>query len=315
MRVERLKQLKPLGTFVGLALCAYLAAGIVTTVVAEWRRPIPPLPEVKAPKSSKRFVRQISAIADRNLAGTAKEVVEEVEPAAEEAAADLDPSGDVLKSGLNARVVATVLFDHEPWNFALIEDGLRRKTFIGHVGDQLFPKNDLFTVVTIEEDRVVIREGSSPRLTYLEKDAKAGSEPTTSSASTSASSSSPNDKSDINKRILAGVKKKGAGKYEISRDSIDTVLSNMSALSTDARVVPDFKGGKQRGFKLFSIKPKSVFSKIGLKNGDVLKTVNGYTLSSPDKILEVYGKLKDSEQISIEVLRRGKPKNFEYSIR
>ena len=52
----------------------------------------------------------------------------------------------MLKSGLNARV-ATVLFDHEPWNFALIEDGLRRKTFIGHVRDQLFPKNDLFTVV------------------------------------------------------------------------------------------------------------------------------------------------------------------------
>ena len=64
MRVDRLKQLKPLGTFFGLALCAYLAAGIVTTVVAEWRRPVPPLPEVKAPKASKRFVRQISAIAD-----------------------------------------------------------------------------------------------------------------------------------------------------------------------------------------------------------------------------------------------------------
>ena len=45
--MERLKCFKPLGTFVGLALCAYLAAGIVTTVVAEWRRPILPLPEVK----------------------------------------------------------------------------------------------------------------------------------------------------------------------------------------------------------------------------------------------------------------------------
>ena len=312
--MDRLKKLKPLGTFLGLAFCAYLAAGIVTTVVAEWRRPVPALPEVKAPKASKRFVRQISAIADRNLAGTAKEVVEEVEPVVEDPA-ELDADGEVVKSGLNARVIATVLFDHEPWSFALIEDGLRRKTFIGHVGDELFPKNQLFTVTTIEEDRVIIREGSSPRLTYLEKESVSDPGSSSSSSSSKSSSSSPDDKSDINKRILAGVKKKGSGKYEISRDSIDTVLSNMSALSTDARVVPDFKGGKQRGFKLFSIKPKSVFSKIGLKNGDVLKTVNGYTLSSPDKILEVYGKLKDSEQISIEVLRRGKPRNFEYSIR
>ena len=55
--------------------------------------------------------------------------------------------------------------------------------------------------------------------------------------------------------------------------------------------------------------------KARLKNGDVLQTVNGYTLSSPDKILEVYGKLKDSEQISIDVLRRGKARSFEYTIR
>ena len=41
---------------------------------------------------------------------------------------------------------------------------------------------------------------------------------------------------------------------------------------------PTSRAANSEGFKLFSIKPKSVFSKIGLKNGDVLKTVNGYPL-------------------------------------
>ena len=314
--MDRLRKLRPIGTFLGLALCAYLAAGTVTTVVAEWRRPVPPLPEVKAPRGSQKFTREIDAIADRNLSGTAKEVVEEVEPEAQEAADEGPVDGEATRSGINAKVLATVLFDHEPWNFALIEDGLKRRSFIGHVGEQMFPENELFVIVAIEEERVIIREGKSPRLTYLEKgQASAGGPPSSSNSKSSASSGSGDGKSEITKRILAGVKKKGEGKYEISRDSIDTVLSNMSALSTDARVVPDFKGGKQRGFKLFSIKPKSVFAKIGLKNGDVLKSINGYTLSSPDKILEVYGKLKDSEQVSLDVLRRGKPQSFEYSIR
>ncbi len=76
--MDRLAKLKPLGTFIGLAICAYLAAGTVTTLVAEWRRPVPPLPEIKTPKRAARFNRQISAIADRNLAGTVREVVEEV---------------------------------------------------------------------------------------------------------------------------------------------------------------------------------------------------------------------------------------------
>lgn len=312
--MDRLRKIQPFGTFFGLALCAYLAAGIVTTVVAEWRRPMPALPEVSKGKPAKRFERQVQAIASRNLAGTAKEQVEEVAAAAPGAEEVVD-DGEVLKSGINARVVATVLFDHEPWNFALIEDGLRRESYIGHVNDLLFPKNELFTVIGIEEDRVVIREQNSTRLTYLEKSAASGNSGSASSGRASSSAAVPSGKSAINKRILDGVKKRGDGKYDISRDSIDTVLSNMSALSTDARVVPDFKGGKQRGFKLFSIKPKSVFAKIGLKNGDVLKSVNGYTLSSPDKILEVYGKLKDSEQVALEVLRRGKPRSFEYSIR
>ena len=65
--MDRLRKLKPLGTFVGLALCAYLAAGIVTTLVAEWRRPVPPLPQIGKARAGKRFKRQISAIADRNL--------------------------------------------------------------------------------------------------------------------------------------------------------------------------------------------------------------------------------------------------------
>ena len=312
--MERFAKYKPLGTFLGLALCAYLLAGTVTLVLAESRRPIPALPVIKAAKSSKRFKRQISSISDRNLSGTAKEVVEEVAPS-DGAAEDLPVDGEATRSAINARVVATVPFDHSAWNFALIEDGLRRKSFIGHVGEQLFPKNELFTIVEIVEDKVIIREQNSPRLTFLEKTEAGGGTSSPSAPATSSSNSGDSGKKEITDRILAGVKKKGEGKFDVSRDSIDTVLSNLGALSTDARVVPDFKGGKQRGFKLFSIKAKSVFSQIGLKNGDVLQSINGYALTSPDKILEVYGKLKDSEQVGLKVLRRGKSRSIEYSIR
>ena len=165
-RREKLRQIGAFwGVFLGLAVCAYLAAGIVTTVVAEWRRPIPPLPEVKAVKSSRRFQREVSAIAARNLSGTEREQVQDL--AAEAAQVEEAPSGEITKSQINARVIATVLFDHHAWNFALIEDGLRRKSFIGHVGEMLFPKNELFTVVGIEEERVLIQENGKPNTTFL----------------------------------------------------------------------------------------------------------------------------------------------------
>jgi general secretion pathway protein C len=78
--------------------------------------------------------------------------------------------------------------------------------------------------------------------------------------------------------------------------------------------VPSFKDGKANGFKLFSIRPGSLYSKIGIQNGDVVQRINGYEMSSPDKALEIYTKLKDSKQVTVDLLRRGKPQTVDYSI-
>jgi general secretion pathway protein C len=308
--VQRLARLKPLGPFVGLAICAYLCAGIVTTYFGEKLMPVPTLPSVAAPKAAAPKRAAVASLAAHhrktdnpaNLKGSVP--IDKDVP--------FDETADLTKSSLNAHVLATVLFDHAEWDFAQIEDGLRRTSHIAHVGETLFPKNELFTVERIEDERVVIRETGATALTYLErKAASSGS----GSSSRKASSSGKSSSKKVREEIIKGIKAKGTGRFDISRASIDTVLSNLNVLSTDARVVPDFKNGTQRGFKLFSIKPNSVYSKIGLKNGDVLSRINGYDLSSPDKILEVYGKLKDSEQVTVELLRRGKPKKLDYSIR
>jgi general secretion pathway protein C len=111
------------------------------------------------------------------------------------------------------------------------------------------------------------------------------------------------------------VQKTGDGEYVIAREEIDNVLSNLNKLATQARIVPSFKDGKANGFKLFSIRPNSLYAKIGIKNGDVVQQINGYELNSPDKALEIYSKLKDASSISVDLLRRGKAKSLSYSIR
>jgi general secretion pathway protein C len=307
--VQRLAKLKPLGPFVGLAICATLCAGIVTTYFGEKLMPVPALPTVEAPKAAAPHRAAVASLAAHHR--SADQAAVQVGTAAT-GDAPFDSGAELTKSSLNAQVLATVLFEHAEWDFAQIEDGLRRTSHIAHVGETLFAKNELFVVERIEAERVVIRETGASSLTFLERKASSSS---AGSGARKASSSGKASKKKVREEIIKGIKAKGGGAFDISRASIDTVLSNLNVLSTDARVVPDFKNGTQRGFKLFSIKPNSVYSKIGLKNGDVLSRINGYDLSSPDKILEVYGKLKDSEQITVELLRRGKPKKLDYSIR
>ena len=80
-------------------------------------------------------------------------------------------------------------------------------------------------------------------------------------------------------------------------------------------MVPSVKNGKANGFKLYAIRPSSVYSKLGLSNGDTIHAINGFELTSMDKALEVYTKVKEVNNLTVSVTRRGKPTTLNYSIR
>jgi general secretion pathway protein C len=111
-----------------------------------------------------------------------------------------------------------------------------------------------------------------------------------------------------------GVKQLSENQYVVAKSEINNALTNLSDLATKARIVPSFKNGVANGFKLFSIVPDSLYSKIGIQNGDVIRRINGYEMNSPDKALEIYQKLRDASRIEIEVERRGETIRKSYSI-
>ncbi len=111
-----------------------------------------------------------------------------------------------------------------------------------------------------------------------------------------------------------GVKQLSENQYVVAKSEINNALTNLSDLATKARIVPSFKNGVANGFKLFSIVPDSLYSKIGIQNGDVIRRINGYEMNSPDKALEIYQKLRDASRIEIELERRGETLRKSYSI-
>ena len=111
-----------------------------------------------------------------------------------------------------------------------------------------------------------------------------------------------------------GVKQLSENQYVVAKAEINNALTNLSDLATKARIVPSFKNGVANGFKLFSIVPDSLYAKIGVQNGDVIRRINGYEMNSPDKALEIYQKLRDASRIEIELERRGETVRKSYSI-
>lgn len=113
---------------------------------------------------------------------------------------------------------------------------------------------------------------------------------------------------------MEGVRSVGANRYEVDRKVIDSTLGDLNQIATQARIVPSFKNGVANGFKLFSIQPASLYSAIGVENGDVIQRVNGYEINSPEKALELYQKLRESSHVTIELERNGQPIRKEYNI-
>ena len=127
--------------------------------------------------------------------------------------------------------------------------------------------------------------------------------------------SADGDKDDLQASIDNGIKKIDDSNYEIEKSLVEKVLLNPMAVAKGARVVPSMKNGKPDGFKLYAIRPTSAFAKLGLSNGDTLQSINGFELTSADKALEVYTKLREATSLEVEVTRRGKPVTLKYSIR
>jgi general secretion pathway protein C len=112
-----------------------------------------------------------------------------------------------------------------------------------------------------------------------------------------------------------GINKLDENKYEVDRSLVDKLLANPMSVAKGARIVPSVRNGKPNGFKLYAIRPSSVYAKLGLRNGDTIHAINGFDLTTPDKALEVYTKVKEASNLSVTATRRGKPLNIDYNIR
>ena len=115
--------------------------------------------------------------------------------------------------------------------------------------------------------------------------------------------------------VSKGIRKVGEGKYEIQRSALNRVLANTTMLARSARIVPSVRNGKPNGFKLYAIRPGSLYSLLGMFNGDTINAINGHPITTPDKALEVYTKLRSASHVTISFTRRGTPVSHEYNIR
>jgi hypothetical protein len=119
---------------------------------------------------------------------------------------------------------------------------------------------------------------------------------------------SPADpESELAAAVSAGVRKIDDTHYDVKSSLVEQILINPMAFAKGARLVPAVKDGQPEGFKLYVIRPASLYARIGLMNGDTIQSINGHRLDTADKALEIYTALRDAKRLEIGLSRRGRP--------
>jgi general secretion pathway protein C len=112
---------------------------------------------------------------------------------------------------------------------------------------------------------------------------------------------------DVQSLLDRGLRRIDDTHFALDAEIIDKLLANPMVFAKGVRVVPTVKDGKPAGFKLYALRPGSLFARLGMVNGDTLAAINGMSLTSADKALEIYTRLRDAKTMTLDIDRRGTP--------
>lgn len=110
-----------------------------------------------------------------------------------------------------------------------------------------------------------------------------------------------------------GVRQTSATTWEVDLELIDRALAAAPASRTP-RFIPHEQDGRTVGVKIYGIRRESVLARLGIQNGDMIRTVNGRELVTPETALEAYARLRETDAVFLELVRRGQPRVHAYRL-
>ncbi len=93
-----------------------------------------------------------------------------------------------------------------------------------------------------------------------------------------------------------------------------TKIGYVEAVLNNAAIEPYFVNGQAEGLQITGLENLSIAKNLGLKNRDVIRSVNGHRLTNKQKAYQVFKKAKAQPAIDMELLRDNKTKKFSFAM-
>jgi general secretion pathway protein C len=278
--------------FVALSIIIYLGVDIFYTIVQAKLRQrdayaVIVQPMTDSSKAKMPTLNHYQLIMSRNIFGSKTTPSDSVEPEDIEA---LEPTT------LSIALLGTV--SGSPTNtYAVIEETDKRKQGLFRVGDNIQGGS----IKKILRGKVILSVNDKDEILTMEESAKRSRENSPVASRSRRSSDRPS--------------RTGRRTVTVRRSDVEASLGDINKLMTEVRVRPHYKDGQPDGLAISRIKPGSFFSKLGLRDGDVVQEVDGTGIQSPDDILGLYQKLKSGSEVGLQIDRKGQQETINYRFR
>ncbi|MFH1018160.1 MAG: type II secretion system protein GspC [Pseudomonadota bacterium] len=306
--VQFLERYRTITNVVGTVLVGWILSLIVSQIIGlllagQGTAPLPPRTAPALLQNGDDLLAQEKKLAfympvcDRNIFDSKKRAVCEAEaPEGSETGAPLDLNAAPIKSDLAATLLGTMVSTNPNYSFATIQAKGSQGADPYYIDQVLMSEAKIYDV---QRNKVYfIRNGHREYLEvenlpniYMSAPSLGGAEPSG-----------------------AGVRLEG-DKAIVARSKVDATLGDLNQVIQQARMVPNFKGGAVDGFKIFAIRPGSIFSELGLQNGDVVERINGTEINSVEKAIPMLQLARNENTITIDLTRNGVKKSLSIEIR
>ena len=225
-----------------------------------------------------------------------------------------DPSKPAPNCTGKLRLVGAVMSPGYPeWSFAAISGTTDGKTMLYREGSTV----DGSRVLAVQSSSVVVSgsSGACQLLMFDEEEAAARAPaPPTRPARAARKPGDARNAGLSEEELDDGIEKVTDTRFNIQRSLVDKALANQGSLMKTARVIPHEEDGRVVGVKLYGIRRTSLLGRLGVRNGDMLRTINGFDMTSPDTALEAYSVLRSADKLTLAVKRQNKEMTIEYNI-
>ena len=196
------------------------------------------------------------------------------------------PAGD----NLSLRLVGTALAEYPADSIAVIESGSDGRQRSYREGDLV----DGVRIKQILRNRVIVQTDSGEKAITMSRSQFSAAESTVIQERSSAP-------------IAFGPRPPESRMHDtryLDQESVESELANIESIVRTASIETVSVYGKPVGVRIAPIEPESIFSKIGLKTGDIIQEVNGVQVARPEEAIAIFRRLKTGDDIDIKVKGR-----------